>query len=86
MSFRKLMLALMPLSVVLGNAHPGHGMMEHGAAHVATSAYHLFVLAGMAVALFVVAQVVRSATAKKYLRLGGMAALATAGALWGFGI
>ena len=86
MNFRKLMLALLPLSVLVANAHPGHGLMEHGAGHVASSPYHLFVLAGFAVALFAVAQVVRSQSAKKYLRCAGAAALLAAGALWGFGV
>jgi hypothetical protein len=86
MNFRKLLLALLPLSVLLANAHPGHDLMEHGAGHVASSAYHLFVLAGFALALFAVAQVVRSESAKKYLRFAGAASLLAAGALWGFGI
>ena len=60
--------------------------MEHGAGHVASSAYHLFVLASLAVVLLVVAQVVRSEMAKKYLRVAGAAALAVAGTLWGLGI
>ena len=86
MNFRKLSMALLPLSVLLANAHPGHDLMEHGAGHVASSPYHLFVLAGFALVLFAVAQVVRSQSAKKYLRFAGAAALLVAGALWGFGI
>src|SRR5687767_13412174 len=86
MNFRKLLMALLPLSVLLANAHPGHDLMEHGAGHVASSPYHLFVLAGAAVVLFGIAQVVRSQSAKKYLRFAGAAALVVAGALWGFGI
>ncbi|MGZ8919345.1 MAG: hypothetical protein ACXW3L_00035 [Limisphaerales bacterium] len=86
MNFRKLLMALAPLSVVLANAHPGHDLMEHGATHVASSAYHLFVLACLAVVMLAVAQVVRSESAKKYLRLAGAAALVIAGALWGLGV
>lgn len=86
MSFRKLLMALCPLSVVLVSGHPGHGLMEHGAAHVAASAYHLFVLAGIAMLLLGVAQGVRRQSVKKYLRMAGAAALAIAGALWGLGL
>ena len=86
MNFRKLLMALLPLSVLIAKAHPGHDLMEHGAGHVASSAYHLFVLAGVAVLLLGVAQFVRSQSAKKYLRFAGASALAAAGALWGFGI
>jgi hypothetical protein len=86
MNFRKLLMVLAPLSLVLANAHPGHDLMEHGAGHVAASAYHLFVLAGFAVVMLAVAQVVRSDSARKYLRVAGAAALAVAGTLWSLGI
>jgi hypothetical protein len=86
MNFRKLWMALLPLSVLVANAHPGHDMMEHGAGHVASSPYHLFVLAGFAVVLFAVGQVVRSQSAKKYFRFAGAAALLVAGAVWSLGI
>lgn len=79
-------MALLPLSVVLASAHPGHGLMEHGAGHVATSAYHLLVLAGVAGVMFGAAQFVRSQSARKYLRVAGAATLLIAGALWGLGI
>lgn len=86
MNFRKLLMALLPLSVLVAKAHPGHDLMEHGAGHVASSPYHLFVLAAVALVLIAGAQVVRSESAKKYLRYAGAAALVVAGALWGFGI
>ena len=79
-------MALAPLSAVLVSAHPGHGIMEHGVGHVASSAYHLMVLAALAVVLLAVAQVVRSDSARKYLRVAGTAALVLAGALWTLGI
>ena len=86
MNFRKLLMALLPLSVLVAKAHPGHDLMEHGAGHVASSPYHLFVLAAVALVLIAAAQVVRSESAKKYLRYAGATALVVAGALWGFGI
>lgn len=86
MNFRNLMMALLPMTAVVASAHPGHGLMDHGAGHVATSAYHLMVLAVFAIVMLGLGQVVRSAAAKKYLRLTGAAALVIAGALWGLGI
>jgi hypothetical protein len=86
MKFRNLLMALLPLSLVLATAHPGHDLLEHGAGHVASSPFHLFVLAAGAVVLFGIAQFVRSASARKYLRFAGAAALVVAGALWTLGI
>jgi hypothetical protein len=86
MNFRKLLMAMLPLTLVLASAHPGHDLMQHGAGHVATSAYHLFVLAAVAVVMLGIAQMVRGAKAKKYLRLAGATALVVAGAMWGMGI
>ena len=79
-------MAMLPLTLVLASAHPGHDLMEHGAGHVATSPYHLFVLAAVAALMLGVAQLVRNATAKKYLRFGGATVLIVAGAMWGLGI
>ena len=86
MNFRTILMTLVPFSVLLAQAHPGHDLLEHGASHAATSPYHLAVLACVALVLFAVAQLVRSAAARKYLRLGGAVMLAVAGALWGLGI
>jgi len=86
MNFRKWLMAMLPLTLVLAKAHPGHDLMEHGAGHVASSPYHLFVLAAVAVVTLGVAQMVRNASAKKYLRLAGATALVAAGAMWGLGI
>ena len=86
MSFRKLLMAMLPLALVLASAHPGHDLMEQGAGHVVSSPYHLFVLAAVAVVTLGVAQMMHSTTAKKYLRLAGAAALVAVGAMWGLGI
>ena len=86
MNFRKLLMAMLPLTLVLASAHPGHDLMEHGAGHVASSPYHLFVLAAVAVVTLGVAQMVRNASAKKYLRFAAATALVVAGAMWGLGI
>ena len=86
MNFRTILTALLPLSVLLAKAHPGHGLLEHGAGHAATSPYHIAVLGACALVMLAVAQVVRSATAKKYLRIVGALGLVAAGAMWGLGI
>jgi hypothetical protein len=86
MNFRILSMTLLPLSILLASAHPGHGLMEHGAGHVASSAYHLFVLAAVAAALLTVAQIVRNVVVKRGLRVAGVAALLAAGALWSLGL
>ncbi|HEX7862552.1 MAG TPA: hypothetical protein VF773_19615 [Verrucomicrobiae bacterium] len=86
MNFRTILMILAPFSVLLSQAHPGHDLLEHGAGHAASSPYHLAVLTGCACVLFAVGQLVRSASARKYLRLSGAVVLAIVGALWGFGI
>lgn len=86
MNFRTMLIALLPLSVLLANAHPGHDLLQHGAAHAATSPYHIAVLGICALVMLAVAQIVRSSAAKKYLRWGGAVALIAAVAMWGLGI
>jgi hypothetical protein len=74
------------LSVVITTqAHPGHDLMAHGAAHVATSAYHLWVLCAVGLASFAVGQLVRSAANRRVFRAAGVAVLLAAATLWGFG-
>ena len=76
---------LLPCTVALTSAHPGHGLLEHGAGHVAGSAYHMVVLLALGLMLFAVGQVVRSEPARRYLRVAGATALVMAGILLGFG-
>ena len=67
------------------NAHPGHRLLDHGAAHVITSPYHLVILAAMGVAMIAVAQIVRSRSAQQCLRIAGVGAVIAAGALCALG-
>ena len=67
-------------------AHPGHDLMAHGAGHVATSVYHLWVLLSVAVASLGVAQIVRRPKARQLLRATGVTVLLAAGVMWGFGL
>jgi hypothetical protein len=71
--------------VQAANAHPGHGLLDHGAAHVITSPYHLVILAAMGVAMTAVAQIVRSRSARQWMRIAGVAAVIAAGLLSAFG-
>ena len=66
-------------------AHPGHGLLEHGAAHVITSPYHLVILAAMGVAMIAVAQIVHSRSAQRCLRIAGVGAVIAAGLLCALG-
>lgn len=61
-------------------------MMAHGASHVATSPYHLFVLFAVAVISFAVGQCVRNAAVRRVLRATGTTALVAAAAVWGFSL
>jgi len=67
------------------NAHPGHGLLEHGAAHMITSPYHLMILATMGVAMIAIAQIVRSRSAQRYMRIAGVGAVIAAGLLCALG-
>jgi hypothetical protein len=85
MNFRNLFF-LLSAFVLSAQAHPGHDLMAHGAGHVATSAYHLWVLGAVALASFVVGQIVRNVSRRRAFRAAGVMALVVAGALWGLGI
>ena len=71
--------------VQTANAHPGHGLLEHGAAHVITSPYHLVILAAMGVAMIAAAQIVRRRSAQRFMRIAGIGAVIAAGALCALG-
>jgi len=67
------------------DAHPGHGLLDHGAAHVITSSYHLVILAAMGVAMIAAAQIVRRRSAQRFMRIAGIGAVIAAGALCALG-
>ena len=88
MNFRKYLVAFLSFGPLLhaAFAHPGHDLLAHGPAHVATSAYHLWVLGLTALVSFGVAQIVRKPVARRALRIAGVTALLAAGVGWGFGM
>jgi hypothetical protein len=65
-------------------AHPGHDLMSHGAAHVATSPYHLAILCLAALTMGALGFLVHSLRAQRLLRFGavGLGCLALVLALW----
>jgi len=77
------------LALVLGNAaqaHPGHTLGDHGVAHIASSPYHVSLLAGVGLALWLGGRFVKSPAGRRWLRAGGIAAVVIAAAWWGVGL
>ena len=67
------------------NAHPAHGLLDHGAAHMITSPYHLVILGTLGVAMIAVAQIVRTRSVQRCLRIGGVGAVIVASLLCALG-
>jgi hypothetical protein len=74
-----LVLALTIFSV---RAHPGHDLMEHGPAHVATSPFHLLIVATVSVLCFTCAALVMNPRVKRVLSSTGAVALLLATVMW----
>ncbi len=85
MNFRNWFLALFA-TVLCAQAHPGHDLMAHGPAHVATSAYHLGVLFTVAVVSFAVGQTVKGVVSRRIFRTVGVSALVAGVAVWTLGL
>jgi hypothetical protein len=69
------------LSAITGSAHPGHDLLDHGAAHVVASPFHLLVLAAGGIVLALIAKFVRTSRARAVLRIGAMACIVVAAPL-----
>jgi hypothetical protein len=68
-------------------AHPGHGLLDHGAGHAITSPYHAGILAAIGVGCWLIGRfAVRRAVPGRLLRWAGATALLAAAALWTFGL
>ena len=75
-----------PLFLALAHtaqAHPGHPLGEHGTAHVVSSPYHISILAGTGLALWLASRFVKSPFGRRLLQAGGIAAVIFAAAWWG---
>ena len=66
-------------------AHPGHDLMQHGGAHVISSAYHLAFLGAVTLLCSGLGFLVRTRTVKRALNGVAVAALLATVALWYFG-
>jgi hypothetical protein len=74
------------LACACAQAHPGHGLLDHGAKHALTSPYHAGMLAAIGVGCWLVAHfAARRAVPRRLLRWAGATALLAAAALWTFG-
>ena len=74
-------------ATVCAQAHPGHGLLDHGTGHAITSPYHAGVLAAIGVCCWLAARfAARRAVSRRLLRWAGATALLAAGALWTFGL
>ena len=74
------------LAATCAQAHPGHGLLDHGARHAITSPYHVGVLAVVGAGCWLAGRfVMRSNLAKRLLQCAGAMALIAAAALWTLG-
>ena len=79
--------AALCLVSVCAQAHPGHGLFDHGAGHAITSPYHAGVLAAIGVGCWFAARfATRRIMLRRMLRWTGTTALLAAAALWTFGL
>jgi len=74
------------VSVSAAQAHPGHSLGDYGAAHIASSPYHVSILAAVGLALWLGARFVKWPVGRRVLRAGGIAAVMLAAAWWGVGL
>lgn len=71
---------------VAAQAHPGHALGDHGAAHLMGSPYHLLVLAMFALlglALFVAGRFIHNRTSRLWLRGAGLCLASASAVCWG---
>lgn len=67
-------------------AHPGHGLLDGGAAHLLASPYHLTAIILTGIGLLTGAQFVRQRMPRHALRVTGLVALAGAVIIWNFSV
>lgn len=64
-------------------AHPGHGLLDHGLAHTLSSPFHLVLLALTGATLFGGAHLIRQRVPRRALQGLGATVLLLAAVLWG---
>ena len=78
---------LLALGSAWAQAHPGHGLFDHGAGHAITNPYHAAVLAAIGVGCWLAGRfAARRAMPKRLLQGVGVMALLAAAALWTLGL
>jgi peptidoglycan/LPS O-acetylase OafA/YrhL len=80
---RALTVAAVAAGGAVAQAHPGHALTDEGVSHVVTSPYHLSLLAGAGIALWLGARAVRQPLPRRLMQAGGLAMLAGTALLWG---
>lgn len=83
MKLDRLFFLLPFVAAISANAHPGHGLGEHGAAHVITSPYHVATLAVAGVALWLTGRFVQRQSVRRVLQGSGLAMVLVAAAVFG---
>ncbi len=73
-------------AAVSAPAHPGHGLLDQGPLHVATSPYHLTLLALLGVTLFAAAHLTKRWLPRRALQSIGAFAVIVSAVLWGLRI
>lgn len=71
------------VAAISANAHPGHGLGDHGAAHVITSPYHVATLAIAGVALWLTGRFVQRQSVRRVLQGSGLAMVLVAASVFG---
>jgi hypothetical protein len=83
-SLRWPLVATLILAVIeSAQAHPGHSLGEYGVGHVASSPYHVSILAGTGLLLWLGARFIHRPFARRALQTTGILALVLAAAWWG---
>lgn len=67
-------------------AHPGHGLLDGGAAHLWTSPYHLAAITLTGICVLAGAQFIHRRVPRHALRAAGWLMLAAALTLWNLGV
>lgn len=66
-------------------AHPGHGLTEHSALHLATSPFHVAPLLGLGAVLWLASRLTIDEAARWRFATLGTVSVGAAGVFWGLG-
>lgn len=83
MKLDRLFFLLPFVAAISANAHPGHALGEHGAAHVIASPYHVATLTIAGVALWLTGRFVQRQSVRRVFQGTGLAMVLVAAAVFG---